>query len=127
MRDYKENDAFIGSSDIGAVICVGYQKDSGLTAQILNFCDDGRYTAHITENFKPDEIPEHYQKRLSFNGWLRIYDDDGIAYQTKGQQIDIYRAGERGCLINVVSDDVVMAKSGVGMSFEQKVVNNQSV
>lgn len=120
MKDYKENDAFIGDSDIGAVICVGYQKDARLTSQILNFGEDGRYVAHITENFKPEDIPEHYQKRLSFNEWLRIYDDNGIAYQAKGKQIDIYRAGERGCLINVINDDIVLAKCGVGMSFEQK-------
>lgn len=106
MKSYKEYDReFIGDSDIAALIFVGTTKD-GLKANILNFGSDGRYNAYIVdENAK---IGDHYTLEMEFEtssgfrAWLKIYDDVGLMADYKADKIRVYRAGDFGCIIQLI-------------------------
>lgn len=100
MKNYKEYDERpIGASDVAALILVGCDK-SGLKTGILNFGEDGYYNAYIVD--EDAEIGEHYQKVANFESWLKIYDDDDLTYRVNARKINIYRAGDFGCIIQVI-------------------------
>lgn len=91
---------FIGSSDIASLVLVGCKKNSGAVAEMLHFGEDGNYYAYIVD--QKIEIPSHYKLVTSFESWLKIYDDDELIYKCSASQIDIYRAGDFGCIINIL-------------------------
>lgn len=120
MKNYKEYDkAYIGGSDFAALTVTVF-GESGLTANILRFGSDGEYQAYIVNG--ECEIPSHYALALHVSpysaefhgldgnvthgepsGWFRIYDDSGLTYQaTFSKGLNIYRAGEMGCIIQVL-------------------------
>lgn len=100
MKSYKDFEKiFIGSSDIAALTLVGMSTNGELIAEILEFGHDDRYSAYlVTEEAL---IGSHYEKRFAFESWLRIYDDDDCVIKFRGDRIDVYRAGEMGCIIRV--------------------------
>ena len=93
MKTYKEFETVnIGGSDGAALILARPEK-----LGYLYFGEDGEYKAYfINEEI---EIPSHYTKRAEAESWLRIYDDDEKAIEIEAEHIEIYRAGEMGCLI----------------------------
>ena len=95
MKTYKEFEIVnIGGSDGAALILASPEK-----LEYLYFGEDGEYKAYfINEEI---EIPSHYTKRAEAESWLRIYDDDekAIEIEIEAEHIEIYRAGEMGCLI----------------------------
>lgn len=101
MKNYKEfEQESIGYSDIATLILVGCDENGLKTGQ-LSFGGDGRYEAYIVT--EPDaEIGSHYNKVTTFNHWLKIYDDDGLTYRVDAKEINIYRAGEFGCIIQII-------------------------
>lgn len=100
MKTYKDFlRIFIGESDISTLIMVG-MKDRNLHLQPLYFGSDGRYTAYIVT--EPIEIPSYYEKIATFDTWLKIYDDETCIFQTQAKVINVYRAGELGCIIEVI-------------------------
>lgn len=120
MKNYKEYEkTYIGGSDVSALTITTFGAD-GLNAHILRFGSDGEYSAYIVD--ADCEIPEHYALALHVSpysaefhgldgsvthgdpsGWLRIYDDNGLTYQaTFSRGLNIYRAGERGCIIQIL-------------------------
>lgn len=102
MKNYKDFDKhFIGESDIAALVLVGYRKCEGVIPFMLNFGEDNSYIAYIVygENIT---IGEHYKEIIRFNNWLKIYDDIGLKKEFKGKQIIVYRAGELGCIVQVI-------------------------
>jgi hypothetical protein len=101
MKHYKECDRrYIGGSDIAALILVGCQNDKGLVTDVLDFGEDGVYGAYIID--ENTEIGSHYSKVATFNDWLKIYDDDELTYKVYAEEINIYRAGDFGCIIQVI-------------------------
>lgn len=109
-KSYKEyKKIWLGDSDIAALIMAGYSKeDGGLKVQPLHFEEDGQYMAYLVENEYAEEVEigSHYQKVATFNSWLRIYDDDGLGGEFYGQEINVFRAGMRGCIIQTVGNTI---------------------
>lgn len=91
---------FIGSSDIASLALVGCKAGTGAVAEMLHFGEDGNYYAYIVD--QKIEIPSHYKLVTSFESWVKIYDDDELIYKCSAPQIDIYRAGDFGCIINIL-------------------------
>lgn len=92
-KDYKNE--YIGDSDIASLTlrC----PDS---ASILNFGEDGSYYAYVVD--KNAEIGSHYREVYRCKYWLRIYDDSSLAKKFYGEEIIIYRAGDFGCIIQII-------------------------
>ena len=38
----------------------------------------------------------------AFKGWLRIYDDDGKTFEKSAAEINVYRSGDFGCIIQTL-------------------------
>lgn len=106
MKSYKEFEkTYIGDSDIAALVLVGCDKTS-IVSQILNFGEDGTYKAYVVDS--DTEIGNHYVERYRFNHWLKIYDDDGYTAEFKADLIIVYRAGEMGCIIQLINYDTTL-------------------
>lgn len=92
---YKDfSKVYIGESDTASLTVRGNDY-----AGVLHFGKDGAYSAYLVD--KPIEIPEHYYPVFTAVNVLKIYDDNGKAFEVRGRFIQIYRAGEMGCLIKV--------------------------
>lgn len=104
MKTYKDFEKqYIGNSDVAALIMVGYKKGNGLVTDLLHFREDGAYSAYIVTETEDDvEIGSHYSKVATFNGLMKIYDDTGLSYKVEGKEINIYRAGMYGCIIQII-------------------------
>ena len=101
MKNYKEFfKQYIGFSDIAALVMVGYKDDIGATTELLRFGKDSSYYAYVCEG--EVEIGTHYELVQEFNCWLKIYDDTELVKEFNGRTIRVYRAGEEGCIINVL-------------------------
>lgn len=98
--NYKEYEKInLGYSDIAALVCVGCNEE-GAKTELLKFGEDGNFNAYIVD--ESAEIGAHYSLITTFNYWLRIYDDCGRVYSVTAKEIKIYRAGLRGCIIQVI-------------------------
>lgn len=96
MKHYKDYDKnYIGESDIARLI-LSYPGG----VQALNFGEDGEYYAYIIDG--DTIIGDHYKKVLQASTWLEIYDDTGLIRKFKGNRINIYRAGDFGCIIQII-------------------------
>lgn len=97
MKNYKEfNKVWLGESDIAALTV----RSCG-DVYSLNFGEDGSYDAY--ECFGSIEIGSHYTKVFEGHGWLKIFDDYRLAYDkyfAEYEYVDIYRAGDFGCIIH---------------------------
>lgn len=103
MKFYKDRKEDIGSSDVAALALIGPKPKKGLRAQILNFGEDGCYNAYIVDD--PEvEIPNHYKKITEFCKWMEVYDDDGLCKKYYAEKINVYRAGEYGCIIQLLPE-----------------------
>lgn len=94
---------YIGTSDVASLIMMGL-KETGRSLEFLNFGEDGDYYAYLVdrEEDKPVEIGSHYKRVATFTNWLKIYDDYESTLDIKGKVINVYRAGEFGCIIEVI-------------------------
>lgn len=92
-RDYEKQ--FIGDSDIASLTM---RSPEG--ADVLNFGIDASYEAYIVDG--DTEIGSHYKLVYECEGWLKIYDDMGFFVKFNGKSIKVYRAGEIGCIIQVI-------------------------
>lgn len=96
-KSYKEyNKIYIGGSDYASLVLVGITK-KGLEAKILNFGEDGDYNAYFVD--KDAKIGSHYKKQYEFQRWLKIYDDNELVKTIYANKIEIYQAGQFGCII----------------------------
>lgn len=105
MKSYKEFDkVFIGYSDIASLILAGCRTGEGLVTEVLDFGEDGRYTAYIVERSSSEEVTigDHYRKEFTFNSWIRIYDDEELTFHASADSINIYTAGNFGCIIELI-------------------------
>lgn len=94
MKTYKEFETvYIGGSD-GACLLL---RASGRKVQFLDFGEDNDYKAWFVNEVI--ELPHHYKKEFECDNWVKIYDDVECAVEINAEHIEIYRAGEMGCLI----------------------------
>ena len=97
MKNYKEfNKVWLGESDIAALTV----RSCGNVCS-LEFGEDGSYDAY--ECFGDVEIGNHYTKVFEGSKWLKIFDDNRLAYDkyfAEYEYADIYRAGNFGCIIH---------------------------
>lgn len=94
-RNYKEAEKrYIGSSDCARLILDGPGE-----VMHLSFGEDDSYDAYIIDDSY--EIGEHYDKCAEFSGWLKVYDDEGLTAKFCGDRIEVYRAGQFGCIIKI--------------------------
>lgn len=91
---------YIGSSDIATLILAGCEKSGKIKTETLKFTKDGSYDAYITD--EKAEIDKHYEEKNNFFHWLKIYDDQGKTKTIYGKEIKIYRAGNFGCIIQII-------------------------
>lgn len=99
MKNYKDYPKqFIGESDIASLTL----RSPG-RLEFLNFGEDGDYRAYIVdENAK---IGEHYELELEFSEWLTIYDDTELTFKARAEKINVYRAGDFGCIIQLINKE----------------------
>ena len=104
MKSYKEYEkSWIGGSDGAALLMYGPVADGdGCKALELKFTEDGDYRAYIVDG--EAEIGTHYKKVAEFRGWVRIYDDESLSYKADADRINIYRAGDLSCIIQLLKD-----------------------
>lgn len=97
MKNYKEfHKVWLGQSDIAALTV----RSCGNVCS-LEFSEDGSYDAY--ECFGDVEIGNHYTKVFEGHKWLKIFDDNRLTYDkyfTEYEYVDIYRAGNFGCIIH---------------------------
>ena len=92
-KDYEVK--LLGSSDIASLILAGADGVS-----YLDFGSDGSYSAYVVDDNAI--IGEHYKLIASFDYWLRVYDDEGLTATFKASKINVYRAGDFGCIIQLI-------------------------
>ena len=98
---YKEFDKVsLGSSDIACLTMRGCSKDGELILQNLSFGGDGCYSAYYVKG--EAEIGKHYEKAGEFHHWLEIFDDEAKTLTVRGDTILVYRAGDYGCIVQVL-------------------------
>jgi hypothetical protein len=103
MKSYKEFDVcLLGGSDYASLVLVGCDKEGKLASQILSFGEDGCYRAYLVEG--EAEIGSHYSLEAEFTHWMRVYDDDSMAEKFNAKQIKVFRAGEFGCIIQLLNE-----------------------
>ena len=99
MRDYHSYGVSqIGASEYAALIAVG--PNDGLKTEIINFGGDGSYKAYVVD--EDAEIQEHYRLVTEFKNWAKIYDDCDLTQSFRASLIKIYRAGDYGCIIQLI-------------------------
>lgn len=94
---YKKHTVSLGGSDIASLTL-----RSPMQAATLDFVEDGDYRAWIVDD-PSVVVPNHYKKVYSCEYWLKIYDDDGLQADFNAKQIEVYRAGDYGCLIRLIN------------------------
>lgn len=104
MKSYKEFDKeYLGGSDIATLILVGFDENSSdwLKTMPLHFGGDGGYDAYIVNG--NCEIGNHYTKVATFNAWLKVYDDFEKTKTYYADEINVYRGGGYGCIIQLIN------------------------
>lgn len=103
MRNYKEFEkSYIGTSDIAALLLAGCDQEGHLLSQHLLFNEDADYDAYIVKG--EVEVGHHYSQVAEFHSWLKVYDDHDLVREFKANRIKVYRAGMRGCIIQLLED-----------------------
>lgn len=108
MDGYKKNTVDLGCSDI-ASLTVRYCSDmqnNYMKADVLIFGSDGDYTGYIVEDDNV-VIPDYYKLVLEAKTWIVIYDDDSLVYKARAKKIEIYRAGDFGCIIKLIGKNQI--------------------
>lgn len=110
MKNYKDFEkTYLGFSDYASLIAVSCptnwdDTNGDLRIGQIHFGGDNDYEAY--ECFGDVEIGSHYEKVFSGKNWLKIYNDQGLAYAGSRDDengytlVDIYRACDYGCIIH---------------------------
>lgn len=100
-KTYKDFEkTYIGDSDIASLTL---SSPEGVYR--LNFGEDADYHAYIIPAGVP--IPSHYSLRYECKHWLTIFDDRRLTFEYQGYNTSfkIYRAGMRGCIIQIIEPE----------------------
>ena len=104
---------FIGDSEQGS-LTVRY----AYSAKALHFDTSGVCEAYVVD--ENAEIGEHYKLGHSGRYWVRIYDDTSLSFSAAADSILIYRAGERGCVIQLINPTHVNGE-------ELKIIDDEEI
>lgn len=94
-KDYKKQ--HLGESDISALVA---RFGDGDTTEI-KFGGDGSYSAYIVD--ESADIGGHYEIVAQGEFWLWIYDDSERMATFRADKIIVYRAGDMGCIIQLIN------------------------
>lgn len=98
MKTYKEYEKVcIGDSDKGCVDLIG----GTYMHHVLNFGEDATYKAYVVD--ENAVIGDHYKKVAMFRDFMYIFDDIGLSKKFNAKVINVYRAGEMGCIIQCIN------------------------
>lgn len=101
MKSYKDFEQKpIGDSDVAMLVLVGCRAKDGIVTEPLRFGEDGSYKAYLVNG--KAKIGGHYKKVATFHNWLKIYDDEKLTLKVEANEINIYRAGIFGCIIQIM-------------------------
>lgn len=95
------NKEYIGSSDRAMLTLTGFDSDNKEFLYELAFGEDNTYNAYIA--YENTDIGEHYKRVVEFFSYMEISDDDGFVTEYKADKICVYRAGEMGCVIQLIN------------------------
>ena len=105
-KSYKKKGKSLGGSDSAMLTVVGGQDDptgyKPSVADVIQYGGDGEYSAWIVEDSEV-EIPDHYHLVFTAIHYLNVYDDYSLVYKARADVINIYRAGERGTIIQLLN------------------------
>lgn len=104
MKSYKKySRRCIGDSDIAALVARGPGINcTPINLAEINFGEDGTYMAYIADD--DAEIGAHYRKVFECDSWITIYDDNSCTFRARADHINIYRAGEFGCIVQLCGE-----------------------
>ena len=97
----------------------GADKDDPPKCGVIGFggiSDD--FNAYIVDG--DTEIGEHYHLTQEGADWMDIIDDWGITHRFKAEQIKIYEAAKRGCIIQLVNPAEPVGKETRSLFFAKK-------
>lgn len=104
---YEEVKANENTNNYKAVrVSLSYSDIASLTVRFpmqatpIHFGGDTTYKAYVITDAQ--EAPAHYTKVLAGAYWCTIYDDEEGVLRLYANKIEIYRAGEMGCLIRLI-------------------------
>lgn len=129
MTNYKAyGKTYIGSSDIASLTISTcgldeFNETNAKTWGLFNlnfgaFGDDGSYYAYVVNDAA--EIGANYREVVRGRNWVRIYDDNGMTFYAHAREIVVYRAGEMGCIIQLLSDPEIIAEVSMGTLAERQ-------
>lgn len=107
-KNYKEyQKKSIGGSDIATLIIAspgisdgsGKGGDTGMLKELW-FGSDGSYSAYVVD--ENCIIPDYYKLFSRSKSWIKIYDDAGLKFNEYAKEINIYRAGDYGVIIQLL-------------------------
>lgn len=105
MKHYKDYPkVYIGYSDSAFLKVVEYGVVDDTTMHELKFGEDGDYYAYIVWD-DGAIIGDHYKLEHSFKKAITIVDDSNDqTFKATADQINVYQAGEFGCIIQLIGD-----------------------
>ena len=103
MKSYKEYEkVYIGSSDIATLTIVALRDNGEQLAQTLDFGIDSNYFAYLVDSNA--YIGDHYKLTQRCRFWMKVFDDQELTLDLHAPKINIYRAGDCGCIIQLLSE-----------------------
>ena len=90
---------YIGGSDSAALICRSKWGDIDLCG-LLKFGEDGDYSAYLVT--EKAAFGDHYKHQLTYYDYVDITGDDGYGVHIEAYVINIYTAGNFGCIIEAI-------------------------
>lgn len=87
----------LGFSDEACLVVESLKEDYNIKLDLLRFEEDGNYYAYLCD--EKVDIPDFYELVFEGKHWIRIYDNEGLTFTFDGDDIKIYRAYNRGCMI----------------------------
>lgn len=95
MKDHHEYSKIsLGASDVASLVL---RFPCG--SKVLDFGEDGGYSSYLVD--EECIIPDHYSLECECEHWLWIYDDTSRTLQFDGEKIRVFRAGVKGCIIQI--------------------------
>ena len=110
MKSYKEfGKMYIGASDKACLTVKNFDKKRNKFAEdMLYFGEDGEYSAYIT--YGDVSIGDHYKLMHKYSGNIVIADDEMEVFVAVADSIEIYQAGEFGCIIHLNGENAVFGR-----------------
>lgn len=106
LDNYRELVVPLGSSQyVNSVVARFFESEQPNEPRVqeIVFDYDDDYEAYIITD--AIEVPEDYELVAAGKTFVKIYDDEGLTVEINCPHIEIYRAGEEGCLIRLIGGE----------------------